>query len=48
VLNNKVEEAIMIENSQETRFDMKMSHIYGLLMVERYKRSIPNDDKDIR
>jgi hypothetical protein len=47
VLNRKDEEAIMIENSQETRFDMKMFQIYGLLMIERYKGSTPNDDKDI-
>jgi hypothetical protein len=31
----KVEKAIMIENSQETQFDMKMSHIHGLLIIEK-------------
>jgi hypothetical protein len=30
----KVENAIMIENSQETWFDMKMSHIHVLLMMK--------------
>jgi hypothetical protein len=43
----KVEEAIMIENSQETIFNMKMSHIHILLMIEKYKGSTPNNDEDI-
>jgi hypothetical protein len=34
----KVEKTIMIENSQETRFDMKMSHIHGLFIIEKVQR----------
>jgi hypothetical protein len=47
MLIRKVEKAIMIENSQETRIDMKMSHIHGLFMIEKYKGSTSNNDKDI-
>jgi hypothetical protein len=46
VLNRKVEEAIMIDNNEETRFDMKISHIRGLLMIEKYKGSTPNNNED--
>jgi hypothetical protein len=43
----KVEKAIMVENGQETRIDMKMSHIHGLFMIEKYKGSTSNNDKEI-
>jgi hypothetical protein len=42
----KVEKAIMVENGQETRIDMKMSHIHGLFMIEKYKGSTSNNDKE--
>jgi hypothetical protein len=47
VLIKKVEKAIMIENGQETKIDMKMSHIHGLFMIEKYKESTSNYDKNI-
>jgi hypothetical protein len=47
MLIRKVEKAIMIENNQETRIDMKLSHIHGLFMIEKYKGSTSNNDKDI-
>jgi hypothetical protein len=43
VLNRKVEK-IMIENSQETWFDMKMSRITH---NKKYKGSILSNDEDI-
>jgi hypothetical protein len=47
VLNRKVKEAIMIQNSQEAKFNMKMSHIHGFLMIEKYKGSTLSNDGDI-
>jgi hypothetical protein len=32
-LIRKLDKAIMIENNQETRIDMKMSHIHGLFII---------------
>jgi hypothetical protein len=38
--------AIVIENSQETKIDMKMFHIHELFMIEKYKGSTSNNDND--
>jgi hypothetical protein len=46
-LNRKVEKAIMIEYSQEKWFDMKMPHIHGLIILEKYKGSTLINDEDI-
>jgi hypothetical protein len=43
----KVEKTIMIKNSLEIWFDMKMSYIDGLLIIEKYKGSTLSNDEDI-
>jgi hypothetical protein len=47
VLIRKVEKTIIIEDNQETRIDMKMFYIHELFMIEKYKGSTSNNDKDI-
>jgi hypothetical protein len=37
----------MIEKSQETWFDMKMSNIHGFLIIEKHKGSTLSNDEDM-
>ena len=46
-VNQESRKTIMIENCQEIRIDTKMSHVQGLFMIEKYKGSTSNNDKNI-